>query len=296
MVKRPSRPTELVGQFFRGSAAVREGLLTPDQLRGPGWRRLFRDVYADRDLTLNHLLKCRAAGLILPAYAALTGRSAACLDGLPLGEPDEPVGVLIPGDRQFSGRGLRVRRAHLPAGHVRRTPGCPAVTVPQRTAWEIASEPNQIEAVVALDVLFHHRYLRVAAMDSWVTVHPHSRAAKTLALADGRAESPQETRTRLRIIAAGLPPPVPQYEVWRDNVHLARLDLAWPKAKVGAEYDGAHHAETHQLAHDNARSNKLLTEGWVVLRITKETLVNPILFNQFVEQLRAALTRAAGNC
>lgn len=289
MVKRPHRPAELTGQVFRGSAARREGLLTADHLRGPAWQKLFPDVYADAELAPTHLLKCRAAALILPPYAAITGRSAACLDRLPLGEPNEPVQVLIPPDRRFQTQGIRVRRARLPAGHL--LPGTPTITVPQRTTWEIASEPDQVEAVVALDILFHHKYLRPAAMDSWTKAHPRSRAAKTLALADGRAESPQETRTRLQLVAAGLPTPVPQYKLWVNGRYVARLDLAWPAAKVAAEYDGAHHAEIRQLIRDHDRSNKLLDAGWVVFHLTAAVLKDPVLFARFTTQLRAALSR-----
>ena len=293
MAKRPHRPSQLVGHVFRGSTAIREGLLTPDQLRGSTWQKLFRDVYADAELAQTHLLKCQAAGLILPPYAAITGRSAACLDRLPLGERDQPVQVVIPPDRQFQTRGVKVRRARLPAGHL--LPGTPCITVPQRTAWEIAGERDLVEAVVALDILYRHKYLRPGAMDDWTRVHPGSRAAKALALADGRAESPQETRTRLQLIAAGLPTAVPQYEVWMTGLFVARLDLAWPAAKVGAEYDGAHHAEIGQLARDHDRSNRLLNAGWVVFHLTARVLKDPVLFARFAAQLESALSRTTAN-
>src|SRR5690349_1563878 len=42
----PRRPPPLHGRAFRGSAVVASGLLPPGELRGPAWRRLFRDVYA----------------------------------------------------------------------------------------------------------------------------------------------------------------------------------------------------------------------------------------------------------
>lgn len=289
MGRRPYRPAELAGRCFRGSEAVRLGLVTAEHLRGPAWRRLFHDVYADADLSVTHLLRCRAAGLILPPGAALTGRSAACVDGLPLGGRAEPVHVVTPPGTRFNPRGCRVRRAQLPPTHVR--PGEPRITVPQRTAWEIAGEPDQIEAVAALDVLLHHRYFRAGSMDSWAAAHPHSRAAKALALADGRAESPQESRARLRLLAAGFPAPTPQHEVWVNGSFVARLDLAWPAAQVAVEYDGEWHADGRQLARDRARLNKLVDAGWVVLHLTKRDLADSSLFARFADQLRAALTR-----
>ena len=73
MARTALRPPSLVRRYFRGSAAVRRGLLTPNQLHGPAWRRLFRDVYVDADVPLTHELRCHAAELILPAGAAITG-------------------------------------------------------------------------------------------------------------------------------------------------------------------------------------------------------------------------------
>lgn len=291
MGKRAYKPADLRGRPFSGSAAVREGLLTVDQLHGRAWRMLFRDVYVDADQPVTYLLRCRAVGLILPPGGAITGRSAARLSGLPLGDPTDPVEVVVPPNVRFRSRGCRVRRAWLPAGHV--LSGEPRVTVPQRTAWEIASGPDLVEAVVALDILFHYTYLRPAAMESWAAVYPRSRAATALSLADGRSESPQETRARLRILAAGFPAPVPQHEVWVKSSLLARLDLAWPAAKVAVEYDGEWHADGRQLAHDRYRLNKLVDAGWVVLHLTKRDLADPALFAVFAEQLRAALARAA---
>ena len=289
MARRAHKPVELQSRCFRGSDAVKNGQLTAEQLRGPAWRRLFRDVYADADLPVTHRLRCRAVGLILPPGAALTASSAACVDALPLGAEREPVHVLVPPGTRFSPRGCRARQAWLPPTHIRL--GEPPITVPQRTAWEIARGPDLVEAVVTLDVLLHHKYFRAGSMDSWAAAYPRSRAAKALSLADGRAESPQESRARLRIIAAGFPAPTPQYEVRINGLFLARLDLAWPAAKVAVEYDGEWHAEIRQFASDRARWNKLLDAEWVVLSLTKRDLADPVLFATFCRQLKSALAR-----
>jgi very-short-patch-repair endonuclease len=251
---------------------------------------LFRDAYADAEMPVTHLLKCQAAGLILPPGAALTGRSAARVAGLALGEPDDPVQVIVPTGEQFGGRGLSVRRAWLPAAQV--VPGKPRLTVPQRTAWEIAREPNLVEAEAALDVLFAGNYLRPGAMDDWVAVSPRSKAAKALGLADGRAESPQESRARVRLVLAGLPVPTPQFKVWLRGRFGARLDLAWPAAKIAVEYDGLWHAERRQFLRDRSRANKLLDAGWTVYTMTCDDLSDPIIFAAFVARLRDALARA----
>ena len=60
-------PPELRRRAFRGSHAVRVGLLTPNRLRGSAWRALFTDVYVHSDVVVTHGLRARAAAqLLLP--------------------------------------------------------------------------------------------------------------------------------------------------------------------------------------------------------------------------------------
>ena len=75
----PARPRDLQGRVFRGSAVVRQGLLTRKQLRSPAWTRLRQDVYADASLPLTHRLLISAVGLVLPTGAGFAWRSAAVL-------------------------------------------------------------------------------------------------------------------------------------------------------------------------------------------------------------------------
>ena len=82
MSTRRMPPVALQHQLFRGSDAIQAGLLTPDQLRGPAYLRLFRGVYADARLEVDHRLRTDAAGLLLPSLAAIAGRSAAAAAGI----------------------------------------------------------------------------------------------------------------------------------------------------------------------------------------------------------------------
>ena len=68
---------------FRGSEAVRAGLLTASQLRRAAWRRLFPDVYIAADAPLDHRLWCEAAVIAsgLRSGVAVSGLSAAWLLG-----------------------------------------------------------------------------------------------------------------------------------------------------------------------------------------------------------------------
>ncbi|HTF48102.1 MAG TPA: DUF559 domain-containing protein [Pseudonocardia sp.] len=94
-----------------------------------------------------------------------------------------------------------------------------------------------------------------------------------IALSDPRAESPPETRLRLGLVGAGLPPPEVQYRVVDAYGYpLARVDLAYPEAKLALEYDGAVHFERHRAIRDRQRDAELAGYGWLTLRLTPDDL------------------------
>jgi hypothetical protein len=106
----------LAWQVFRGSAAIRRGLLSRHQLRGASWIRLRHDVYADARLDRDHTLACRAALLRLPAGTVIAGPSAAYLHGVThaAGFTDD-VHVLLPATARADAQpGLRIHHAPLP--------------------------------------------------------------------------------------------------------------------------------------------------------------------------------------
>jgi hypothetical protein len=95
-----------------------------------------------------------------------------------------------------------------------------------------------------------------------------------LPLVDGGAESPQETRTRLALIDAGIPAPRTQIVV-RDEYgeFVARIDMGYEDLRVGIEYDGPQHwTSADQRDRDIDRYSALLGLGWVIVRVSSELL------------------------
>lgn len=259
-------------RVFRARDVVRRGLVTPEQLRGPAWQRIVRGVYADAILPLDHGLKAAATALVVPTAAALTGVSAAWLWGVRLASPADPVDVLCPPGTPLRSRtGLRVRHSPLPARDLDALVGI-RVTTPLRTAWELALRLELTEAVVYLDALSGLERFDTTELDAYLAErsgrHGCRRAGRVFAMVDGRAESPQESRLRVRLVLAGLPAPVPQFEVRLRGEFVARVDLAWPEHRVAVEYDGRWHADPAQLDRDRARLNRLLLAGWHVHHVT----------------------------
>ena len=267
------RPEPLVGRVFRARDAVDGGLLTVDPLRSSAWRRVYRGVYADARVPVDHTLRIAGARLLVPPQAVFSGRSAAHLLGAAeLAPPDGPVEVTVAAPLRFGPvTGLRVRHLRtLPSDHVRRV-GRTRCTTGLRTALDLARGEPLPEAVVALDVLLargiaDEEDLRRAAGE--LERGGACRARRAIGLSDRRAESQPESRLRVALVLGGLCP-VPQHVV-RDEEgrFVARVDLAFPEVKVAVEYDGAWHGGRGQLSKDRRRLNALVRAGWQVLHVT----------------------------
>jgi hypothetical protein len=275
---------------FRGSTAVAAGLISARQLAGTAWRRLFRDIYICAQVPVDHLTECRAAALLLPPGAALSHRSAAMLYAADVLERGQPVQVTAPVGLR-SQPGLRVTRSRLDPADVWRRGGLPA-TSPQRTAFDLARCPDLTTAVTGLDALLYRGVIKPETLLGYLDAHTrwtgvHS-ARRALGLARPFVESPMESRLRLRVLLAGLPEPVVQYEVRDGRGHfVARLDLAYPQQMVGLEYDGDHHRERATFRHDAVRLNRLRLLGWTVLRFTADDVLHNS--DRMLAQVRAAL-------
>ena len=264
-------PRELTHAPFVGCKAVADGLVTRRQLAGDAWRRMLPDIYAWSRLRLDHRMWCRAAGLFLHGRGVVSGRDAAALfgaDAVVRGAPievtvPEPVRIRAPG-------GLVVVRSPLPAGDVDGWAGVP-VTTPVRTAFDVARRLPIIEAVVTVDAMLAARLVTPAGLEATAAARPGwpglRQLRRVVELCDAGAESPQESRLRLVLIAGGLPRPVCQHEVFDGNgCFVARLDLAYPDRKLAIEYEGDHHRDRSTFQRDLRRMNRLRALGWTVLR------------------------------
>ena len=162
MSRPPVRPRPLRGAVFRGSEAVAGGVLTPRQLDGRSWRRLFRDVYADATIPHDHLLAMRGASLVIPDATVISGRSAAHLWGAAM---SEPVGAVeIWSQRRFGPvRGVTIRVSPMPSICVTTHRGIPVCT-PEHAAWEIAWTLPLFEAMGWIDALARRRHLSGARL------------------------------------------------------------------------------------------------------------------------------------
>jgi hypothetical protein len=275
---------------FRGSEAVRAGVLTAEQLRGPAVQRLFRDVYAPAGVPLTHELRCEGAALVMPGRAVITGRSAATLRRAALAYPDDPVEILVPrrsGNRQQ--RGLQLRYIDVGAGEYQPW-HCIGLASPMRMALDLILRRDLPDAVADLDMVLRAGQVELDAVRDLVSQRDDRgivRARRAVAFADARAESRPESRMRVWLAVNGLHPE-PQYWIHDDRGRLARADLAFPEHRLAVEYDGAWRSEPWALNRDRDRLNRVHAAGWDVVFVTAEILRDPA---RMVALVRAALAR-----
>jgi hypothetical protein len=269
---------------------VQQGLLTSKQLRSSAWRRLQPDVYADAALAVTHRVLLTAVGLTLPAGAGLAGRTAGVLWGVAdLAAADDPVEVLLPrGMRWNAGEGVRVRAAAQGQRLVQR--GGWLCTTRVDTAVDLLRWRPVEDGVVLLDRLVKEGMVRLDAVREAAAALPRlqgsARAREASRLADGLAESPQESRLRLLIGRSGLPAPIAQHRVFDDQGFIARVDFAYPELRIAIEYDGLWHGERRAFLDDRRRLNRLVAAGWVVLHVTLDDLRRPELLMARIRALR----------
>lgn len=250
---------------FRGSAAIAAGKVTRNQLRGPHFQRLFRDVYVSA--SVEPTLGVRASGAyLLAAGRGVVGGYAAAewLDGS-CGPRDAPVEVVVPAALIRPQPGLVVRRDVLLPNEVT-TVARIRVTTARRTAFDLGRRPPRLDAVVAVDALARVGQFAPAELATFASRHlgakgnPHLR--EVLRLARTGVGSPAETRIRLAIVDGGLPEPDVQHPVGR-----YALDLAYPAIRLGIEYDGNDHLTPERARRDLNRQAYVTGQAWTIVRI-----------------------------
>jgi hypothetical protein len=257
------------GVPFRGSAAIAAGAVTRGVLHGPGFDRLLPDVHVTAGTEVDLVLLSRAAAVLVGPRGVLSGFSAAEVLGASCAPLDAPADVTLwPGRRLRSHPRLRVHRDALAPADVVRCRGL-LVTSPARTATDLARWAGTLtEAVVAADALCRRHDLDPATtLVAPAGARGAARLPDVRRLADPSADSPMETRIRLAIVLAGLPPPVLQHPVLVSG-HRYLLDLSYPELKLVFEFDGAHHRTARQARHDLDRQQRLAAAGWRIVRFS----------------------------
>ena len=254
------------------------------------------------DLRADHLRLLRATMPQCDPGAAVSHTSAAVVHDLPVWD-EHLVRVHVTRDREGGGRTRRLMQVHgaaLPDRDVVDLDGI-RVTSLARTVVDLGRSLPLVQAVAAGDAALARtrrdgieRVLTEQAGRTGI-----GRARRAVTLLDPRSESAGESYSRVVLHLAGLPRPVPQYEVrGPDGRLVGRCDFGWPDHRVLGEFDGKKKygellprpGQTAEdvLIDEKRREDRLRALGWTVIRWMWQDLHRP---DFLIEQLRAALAR-----
>ncbi|MDQ1530208.1 MAG: hypothetical protein QOE37_313 [Microbacteriaceae bacterium] len=204
-------------------------------------------VWATLDPLGGHLLRIRALQAVSPRPLVVSHWSAAALRSLPVPRRQlERLHVTVP---PGSGRAIQGVRAHdLPLldWEVEDVEGVPCTTW-ARTVLDVAAASSFADGVAVADAALHglEPALRGPAKEllvaRWSALPPRravNRVPAVLDFADGDAESPGESVSRVSMHSLGLPRPVLQ-QVFNDGRGFAgKVDFWFPGPRVIGEMDG----------------------------------------------------------
>ncbi|MGX9789114.1 DUF559 domain-containing protein [Mycobacterium sp. MMS18-G62] len=260
---------------FIGTEALARGTVTRRTLISR-YDRIYRDVYLPKEMELTPPMRAEAAWLWSGRKGTAAGLSAAALYGTDWIDPRLPAELYRRNGKPVDG--IVIHRDELADDETRLIRGIPATT-PARTAFDLGRRGRRTEALIAVDALANATRLQARDVIRLLERHRGVRGLvqlrEVIDLMDSGAESPQETRTRLVLIDAGLPRPTTQIVVYGDFAgrRYAKVDMGYEDFKVGVEYDGEQHwTNPEQYAYDIDRHAELLARGWVIIRVSAEML------------------------
>lgn len=273
------------------------------------WHRLRRGVYVPAarwaatqgDVRARHLLSAAAVLAVLAPGPVLSHTTAARFHRLVLPRRTDDAVRLTQVGQWREGRGYRVAAADLP--DVDLDAGGPLpVTGVARTLVDCGREWDLADAVVAIDAAIQQKRVRRSRLTETVLRQSHwegiGQAGRAVHLADGRAESPLETRGRLAFLEAGLPLLELQVELHGPRGFVARVDGWFDDPGIAVEFDGLvkytdpYRGRTPaEVAWDEKRREDLIRDLDVpVVRVVQEDLPR---FGRVTDRLHVLMARPA---
>lgn len=228
----------------------------------------------------------------MAAQLALGPRAFACrstaarlwqMQGLPPWNGEVHMAV-PPAEIRHGRPGLRLHRWEADPGDVT-VLGRVRVTTPGRTLRDLVVSRDRETAVSLLDSALFQKLVTPAELRGLAAADRERRGAEEAGaasrwdLADGRAQSPLETRIRLVCADGGLPPDALQHPLHDgEGALLAYADMYWRRQRLLVEADGAGpHEQPSALLYDRRRRNDVLLAhpGLHILRFAWEDLRDP---------------------
>lgn len=279
---------------------------TPDQARGPRWRRSSRGLYVPADADLNQpdqqIVEAAAA---LPGewggvtgWAGLAWQRSAWFDGTPWGGGHPaPVTLAVGGNRAIRPQaGFATSEERLLDSDVIVVDGVRVTTAVRSVCFEMRYASSVRQAVITLDMACFNDVVSIAEVEAYAatipgwTGIPQCRGA--IPLARENSWSPRETEMRLCwTLDGGLPHPLCNVPVFGPgNQLLGTPDLLDPVAGVLGEYDSSLHLTGPLRSRDEGRQHLFRSHGLEYVTMLTLDARDP---TAFLARLQAAYDRAS---
>jgi very-short-patch-repair endonuclease len=266
-------------------AARQHGVLSSAQLAaaglGRGWvrhrvargwlRRLHRGVYLVGPLEAEYS-RAMAAVLAVGPGAVLSHYPAAVLWAL---RPTREGAMHVTtGQRDRRGRpGITIHRAMLHPKDLTRRQGIPTTSA-ARTILDIAATEPTTELERAFNEAGLQRRISPRSLNEQFSRYPHHKG--TAALRQLLASEPRLTRSDAEILVLDLirRAQLPRPET-NTRIEGYEVDLVWRERKLIVEIDSwAFHSTRRSFEEDRRRDQRLLNNGWRVIRVTARQLTH----------------------
>jgi len=238
-------------------------------------------VYAVAGVRLSYGAQVLAQTLVL-GDAFASHRTAAALYGLDGFARYRPIELII-----FDRRGVRssdvlVHRPRLWLPDDGTTFRGVPVTSTRRTLFDLAAVCPERRVEIAFDDALRKRLITVEGMIARMDEvrRPGLRGLQKIdaviadRLGNDLEDSELETIFRKLLTSHGLPLPVPQYTIWRDDGScVGEVDFAYPNLKLAIELDSwTFHGNRRSFDDDRVEQYELFDLGWDCLRFTNSDL------------------------
>lgn len=263
--------------------------------------RVWRGVYRYTGYRSTHLQQLMAAVLFNGPGAVASHRSAAHLWGLPGFRGDAVLELSKPRGRNQRRRGVIEHGSlWLPPHHRTMREDIP-VTTAARTIFDLAGTVHPKRAERAMENALSQGLVTQRSLQQvFDDLARRGRRGTVLMreLLEARGEgyvasnSELEALGRRVISQAGLPSPGVERNLGDAQEWMGRVDLVYLESKLVIELDSRrHHTALLDRRADRTRDNKLMADGWRVLRFTWDDLVERP--QEVATQIRRALRRHA---
>jgi very-short-patch-repair endonuclease len=238
------------------------------------------DVYRMAGVPPSWESRMLAAVLSAGDGALASHRAAAAIWGLEGFAKNTPE-LTVPRGRRYRRDGVRSHEStDLHVAGARKRDGIP-VTDPARTLLDVGRFVGDRRLWQAIESARRQRLTTWAELIAVLAKHARRgrpgirRLRRVIARHAHRADITDndfELLVLALLLEHGLPEPVVHFELRSiDGVLVAEIDLAYPHLRIAIELDGRVHAHDDVFQQDRVRQNRIVLEGWIVLRFTYET-------------------------